>query len=126
MTVIAAIVATVILGGLAVFQIALTAGAPIGRFAWGGQHNVLPTRLRVGSVVSVLLYVLFTLVLLERAELITVFGSEIFVHVAAWVLFGYFALGILMNGISRSKAERNTMVPVTLVLAVLTLLVALG
>lgn len=126
MTAIAAIVATVILGGLAIFQIALAAGAPIGRFAWGGQHDVLPTRLRIGSVVSILLYALFALILLQRANLITVFGSDLFVQVATWVLFGYFALGILMNGISRSKSERNVMVPLTLVLAALTLLVALG
>jgi len=126
MTAIAAIATTVILAGLAIFQVALAVGAPIGRFAWGGQHDVLPARLRIGSVVSILLYALFALILLERAELVTVFGSEPFVQVATWVLFGYFALGILMNGISRSKAERNVMVPVTLVLAALTLLVALG
>ena len=126
MTAIAAIATTVILAGLAIFQVALAVGAPIGRFAWGGQHDVLPARLRIGSVVSILLYALFALILLERAELVTVFGSEPFVQVATWVLFGYFALGILMNGISRSKAERTVMVPVTLVLAALTLLVALG
>lgn len=125
-TALAAILATAILGALAIFQIVLATGAPIGRFAWGGQHDVLPTRLRVGSVVSVLLYALFALILLERAGVITVFGSDVFVGVATWVLFGYFALGILMNGISRSKSERNVMVPATLVLAGLTLLVALG
>ena len=46
--------------------------------------------------------------------------------VACWVLFGYFALGIVMNGISRSKPERNTMTPVSLLLAALVLMVALG
>lgn len=126
MPTIAAVLASVILGLLAVFQLALAAGAPIGRFAWGGQHNVLPARLRVGSIVSVPLYALFALVLLERAALVTVFGNEQFVQVATWVLGGYFALGILMNGLSRSKAERIVMVPVTLVLAVLTLLIALS
>lgn len=87
---------------------------------------MLPTRLRVGSAVSIPLYGLFALIILQRAGAIVVFGSELFVQVAAWVLFGYFLLGILMNGISRSKSERNVMVPVTLVLAVLCLIVALG
>lgn len=122
----AAIAATVVLGLLAVFQIALAARAPIGQFAWGGQSKVLPTRLRIGSVVSVVIYALIAAVLLERAELIHLFGNPLFVQVAAWVVFAYFALGILMNAISRSKPERYTMVPVTLVLAVLSLLVALG
>jgi hypothetical protein len=126
MTEIAAIAACTILAALAVFQAALIAGAPIGRFAWGGQHDVLPPRLRIGSVVSIVLYAAFALVILERAELATIFGSAGFVQVACWVLFGYFALGIVMNGISRSKPERNTMAPVSLVLAVLVLIVALG
>jgi hypothetical protein len=126
MTEIAAIAACTILAALAVFQAALIAGAPIGRFAWGGQHDVLPPRLRVGSAVSIVLYAAFALVILERAGLATIFGSPGFVQVACWVLFGYFTLGILMNGISRSKPERNTMAPVSLVLAALVLLVALG
>jgi hypothetical protein len=126
MTEIAAIAACTILAALAVFQAALIAGAPIGRFAWGGQHDVLLPRLRVGSAVSIVLYAAFALVILERAGLATIFGSPGFVQVACWVLFGYFTLGILMNGISRSKPERNTMAPVSLVLAALVLLVALG
>jgi hypothetical protein len=125
-TVFAAIAACLILAALAVFQVALILGAPIGRFAWGGQHRVLPTRLRVGSAVSIALYAAFAVILLERAGMLTVLDVDAFVRVATWVLFGYFALGILMNGISRSKVERNTMVPVTAILAVLCLVLALG
>ena len=126
MTEIAAIAACTILAALAVFQAALIAGAPIGRFAWGGQHELLPRRLRIGSAVSIVLYAAFALVILERAGLVTIFGNTGFLQVACWVLFGYFTLGIVMNVISRSKPERNTMTPVALVLAVLVLVVALG
>lgn len=126
MTAFAAIAATVVLALLAVFQVALAAGAPMGHFAWGGQSRVLSTRLRIGSVVSIIIYALIAIVLLERAGLIQLFGNPVFVQVAAWVVFAYFALGIVLNAISRSKPERYTMVPVTLVLAALSLLVALG
>jgi hypothetical protein len=54
-----------------------------------------------------------------------VFGAA-FAQTAGWVLFGYFVLGIVMNGISRSRPERNVMVPVCVLLAVLVLLVNLG
>ena len=124
-SVIAAVVASIVLVGLAVFQVALIAGAPIGRFAWGGQHDVLPTKLRVGSVVSIVLYALFVIVLLDRARVIDVL-PDVVSTVGAWVLVGYFALGVVLNGISRSKPERNLFTPVSLVLAVLCLLVALG
>jgi hypothetical protein len=125
MTEIAAIAACVVLAALAVFQGVLIAGVPIGRFAWGGQHDVLPSRFRVGSAVSIVLYLVFALVILERAGILTMFGTA-FAQVAGWVLFGYFVLGVVMNGISRSRPERNLMTPVSLLLAVLVLLVNLG
>ncbi|WP_100813256.1 hypothetical protein [Microbacterium lacus] len=46
-----AIALSVVLVGLAAFQLALALGAPWGHFAWGGQHRVLPTGVRIGSVV---------------------------------------------------------------------------
>lgn len=116
---------TVVLGALGVFQIALAAGAPIGRFAWGGQHEVLPRKLRIGSAVSVILYLVFAIVILDRANVIDLLPDPVSA-IGAWVLFAYFGLGIVMNAISRSKPERNLMTPVTLALAILTLLVALG
>ncbi|MFC7766021.1 hypothetical protein [Leucobacter soli] len=67
MNVVAALCATTILGALAVFQLALAFGAPAGRFAWGGRHRVLPTGLRVGSGLSILLYAGLAAVLLARA-----------------------------------------------------------
>nr|WP_246406904.1 hypothetical protein [Modestobacter versicolor] len=104
---------------------ALVAGAPLGRFAWGGRHEVLPTGLRVGSVVSVLLYAAIALVLLEAAD-----ASELlpagFVSVAAWVLTGYFALGVVLNAASRSRPERLVMTPVALLLTAVCLVLALG
>jgi hypothetical protein len=121
----AALALTVILAALAVFQLALALGAPIGRFAWGGQHRVLPTRLRVGSLVSILIYAVIALLALDRAALIDVVPDPVSA-VGMWVAFGYFVLGIPLNAISRSKPERYTMTPIVAVLAVLSLLVALG
>jgi hypothetical protein len=116
---------TVVLVLLAVFQLALALGAPLGHFAWGGQHRVLPARLRIGSAVSIVLYALFAIVAWDRVGAIDVF-PDLFSQVAMWVIFGYSALGILMNAISRSRPERFTMVPVTIVLAVLSFLIAMG
>ncbi|MEV4953675.1 hypothetical protein [Paenarthrobacter nitroguajacolicus] len=121
-----AILACIILGCLAVFQVALAAGAPLGRFAWGGQHDVLPQKLRVGSVVSIVLYALFGYTALAKAGLAPVLVSETFTDIFMWVLTAYFILGVAMNAISRSKPERFVMTPVALVLAVLFLLLSLG
>ncbi|MFC6235597.1 hypothetical protein ACFPZL_10940, partial [Leucobacter soli] len=65
-------------------------------------------------------------VLLARAGALAVPGDAPPVIAAAWAVFGYFVLGVLVNAISRSRPERFTMTPVSGVLAVCALIVALG
>lgn len=114
-----------VLALLVAFQVALAAGAPWGRLAWGGQHpDVLPTGYRVASAVSVLVYGFLALVALDLAGVVDPFPNS-FSRVAMWVIFAVLALGVVMNAISRSRPERWVMTPVALVLAVLALLVAL-
>ena len=122
---VAATVATFVLATLALLQAGVAAGAPLGRFVWGGQHRTLPLRLRVGSAVSVPLYAGFALILLSRAGVLPA-GDTGFVVVAAWVLVIFFTLGIFGNLASRSKAERQTMAPTSGVLAAAALIVALS
>ncbi|WP_293781469.1 hypothetical protein [uncultured Aeromicrobium sp.] len=121
----ACIIACTVLGALLVVQICVAAGAPWGRLVWGGQHRVLPNGLRVGSALSVPLYAGFAGVLLSRAGLLPG-GNSLPIPILTWVLCAYFAVGIAMNGISRSRAERFTMTPACAVLAAATLVVALS
>jgi hypothetical protein len=122
----AAIGACIVFAGLAIFQAALIAGAPLGRLAWGGQHTVLPAKLRVGSAVSIVLYAAFGYAALARAEMVPFLANETVTLIVAWVLTGYFALGVLMNAISRSKPERAVMTPVAVILAVAYLVLAVS
>lgn len=120
----AAVVTCALLAGLAVFQALLAAGRPWGRFAWGGQYDVLPRGLRIGSAVSIVLYAFFVLVILSAAGIVSLLPSG-FVDVAIWVLTGYFVVGIAMNAVSRSRPERMVMTPVVAVLAAGCLVLAL-
>ena len=122
---VAAVLGVAILAALAVFQATLVAGAPLGRFAWGGQHVVLPSRLRVGSLVSVVLYALFALLLLQAAGVVSPLPDGA-ADVGLWVLTGYLALGVALNAISRSRPERLVMTPVALALFAVCLVLALG
>jgi hypothetical protein len=87
---------------------------------------VLPRSKRIGSAVSIVLYAVFAWVFLMKAGAVPMALPEIVVDVAAWVIVGYFALGVPLNAISRSKPERYTMTPVVVVLFGLALIVALG
>lgn len=119
---VAAIVASIILIGLAVFQLMLILGAPLGEYAWGGQHKVLPKKLRIASISSILIYIIFIALLLGNAEIIESFNSTL----GIWILTIYMFLGIGLNAISRSKKERAVMTPLVTVLAVCSLIVAIN
>jgi hypothetical protein len=119
----AAIAAIVMLTGLGVFQLLLAVGAPLGRLAWGGKHRTLPTGLRIASAASIALYAGFCAVIADAAGVVDVFGGP-WVQTAVAVLTGYFALGVVVNAISRSRPERIVMTPVAAVLALLFFIVA--
>ena len=120
-----AVVFCLLLAALAVFQAALIAGAPLGEYAWGGQHRVLPRRLRIGSVVSIVLYLLFALIALAKAGVVHLFPGTPVVDIAMWGIAGYLALGIPLNAISRSRKERFVMTPTVVVLAGLAITLAI-
>ena len=120
-----AIFACALLAGLTIFQAALIGGAPFGRMAWGGQHRVLPAKLRIGSAVSIGLYALFAYAALAKAGFVPPLISGSFTSITVWVMTAYFSLGVLMNGISRSKPERLIMTPTALALAASYLVLAL-
>ena len=121
----AAIALVVILSLLAVFQLALALGAPFGRYAWGGQHRVLPARLRIGSLVAIVIYAIIAVLALDRVGLVDVVPDAVST-IGMGVGFAYVVIGIPLTAISRSKPERYVMTPVVTVLAVLSLLVALN
>lgn len=123
MPVIFALIACGILGLLALFQVALVAGAPLGQFAWGGRHRVLPAQQRLTAAVAVLVYAVFALVILNAVQLISLFGS-VTGRIAVFVLVAVFFGGFVMSAASGSTRERAAMTPAFIVLAALTLFVA--
>lgn len=123
MTTIALVLVLAVLTALAILQILVACGRPYGRFVWGGAHDVLPLRLRLGSAASVLGYAGMAALLLSRAGVFSG-GSSTVVVASTWVVFAYFVLGVLVNAISRSPAERWTMTPACALLATATLIIA--
>ena len=126
MTQMAAIAFTVVSALLAIFQLSLILGAPLGRFAWGGQNDVLPSRLRRGSIIAIILYAAFSVIELTKSAVITVAVLQPVVGLLAWMLVVYLVIGVVMNLLSRSLSERLVMTPVAAILVILGLLVAVG
>lgn len=125
--VIAALIQAVIALGVAIFQIALVAGAPLGEYTVGGQHpGKLPGQFRVTAAVSAIIMVAQSGHYLAQAGILNPALSPGQNAIVNWFWFGFAVLGLIVNSISRSKKERNTWVPVLLVSAICTLLVALN
>ena len=109
---------------IAVFQLALAAGAPLGRAAWGGRTAVLPMRLRRSSAVASVIWVLAAALILGRAGVVSLPLAPDVLTVGAWILVVLSALGALVNVASSSPWERYGWAPVAAVLAVLSAIVA--
>jgi hypothetical protein len=121
-----AALAVVLVAVVAVFQLALALGAPLGKAAWGGRsEGVLPTRLRIASgLAAIVIYPLIALYVLASADLIDLEWLPT-AATGMWVLTGFFTLGTLANLASRSKVER-VWAPVSLAIAVCCSIVAIG
>jgi hypothetical protein len=116
---IATIVGAALLVVIAVFQIALALGMPARNMAWGGQYEgKLPTGLRVASgVAGFVIYPLVVLLVLEAGGITELAVVPNVGPVGMWVFTGLFALGAILNFLSRSRAER-VWGPVSLAVAV--------
>ena len=110
---------------IAVFQVALALGAPLGDAAWGGRQARLSTRLRIGSAVAAVFWMLAMLIVLGRAGFDVSPFPDVVERWGTWVLVGLLPVGALMNIASSSRWERYLWGPLALVLGVLTLVVAL-
>ena len=112
---------------VALFQLALVLGAPMGEYAFGGQNpGKLPTRFRIASAFSFAVLVALAGHYLAQAGVFTPVLPELPTSWVNWALVAFFSVGLIMNSISRSKKERQMWVPVLLLSVVLAVIVALG
>jgi hypothetical protein len=117
--------AALLLAAVSVLQAALALGAPLGAYAWGGEHDgVLPGRLRRGSAVSAPLLLAMAGIVLIRAGLILPEWRP-GMDWAVWLIFLFMVVNSGANWRSKSRQERMVMTPVTVAIAALLLYVQL-
>ena len=113
------------LGGVTL-GFAFFGGAALGAASWSGAYEgQLPMGLRIASGVAVGVYVLAALIVLGRAGFRGVPLRYGFLRWGTWVLVGLMFVGALENFASSSVWERFGWGPVSLILALLCLFVAL-
>ena len=125
-TTVAALVFAAFVGVVVAFQLGLALGAPWGRYAMGGAFpGRYPPPMRVAAVVQALLLGLLAVTVLSAAGLVLP-DLAAAVPWLAWVGVVVSVVAVILNVISRSAGERRIWVPVSLVLLVSSLVVALN
>ena len=108
------------------FQLALAGGAPWGEFAMGGAFpGVFPAPMRVAAVAQAAVLAAFALIVLIRAGP----AASRWRRAAAWGVWpvvAVMALSVVLNLITPSGMERLIWAPVTLLLFLSSLRVALS
>ncbi|GAJ22246.1 unnamed protein product, partial [marine sediment metagenome] len=104
----------VLFTGMSVFQLLLVLGLPFGRLAYGGKYEKLPSKMKITSLIGIIIFIFASLSVLERADIIIIFNNPMFVTVFIWIIAVYLAFNTLMNAISKSKWEKLIMTPISL------------
>jgi hypothetical protein len=108
------------------FQLALALGAPWGAYAMGGAFpGVYPPAMRIAALVQIAVLALIALVVLARAGLVPPRWSPA-AGILVWIVVGLLGVGVVLNLISPSPIERLIWAPVTVLLLLSTLRVALS
>ena len=97
------------------FQIGLVLGKPWGEWTMGGLHKgVLPKKLRVGALISMIILFLFALFTIDLTGIlgISLHAPEVF----KWFIIGYNVLAVILNSITKSQKERRLWQPVTILM----------
>lgn len=114
------------LSALALFHVAMMAGLLPSDMVWGGRAAAEPGALLQLELVGLVITVLFGLIIAARVGLVRLPVPAKAIAVCTWVVFVYFLFNVLANLASTSTLEKAIFTPVSAVLALLTLRVALA
>lgn len=111
---------------LVLFHSLLLFGAPLGHLTQGGfSKGKLPKAKRFAALLQILILLFMVSVVLTKAQL-TLAGFYELSHRLIWVVVTISALSLILNLITPSKKERLMGVPITSLMVVTSLFLALG
>ena len=108
---VSSITGAVLLLAVAVMEILLIFGLPLGEFTMGGRYKVLPPMYRMFAVSSVILQLFGAAMILQGGGLMNMWFAGKAVKIICFVFAGFFAVNTVMNLISPSNKEKYVMTP---------------
>lgn len=114
----------VLFGLLVVFHVLVLLKAVPSNMVWGGQFRAPSSNLVLYEIMALLVLLLFMLIVTSKAGYYQIFKSQKALNVCIWVIFAYMMLNFLGNLASPVSAEKWIFAPLTLIMAVLVLRMA--
>lgn len=111
---------------VAIMEVLLVLGLPLGEFTMGGRYKVLPPALRVAAASSIVLQLFGAAMILQGGGIMVMWFPNNVTKIICFVFAGFFAINTIMNLISPSKKEKFFMTPLAAVEAVCFALTAFG
>lgn len=96
----------VLLTAVTVYQVLLAAGAPLGRYAWGGRAAQLPARLRIASAVVAATLLLGIVSVAHTSGLLAIPAVALIAEPVIGLLTLAFVASLFANLAARSARER--------------------
>ena len=109
------ILGAVLFGVIATMTVLVVCGLPLGEFTMGGQHKILPKKLRVTAVISVAIQIFAMIIILQAGGFISLWLSFKVTKYICFFFAAYLSLNTIMNMISKSKKEKYVMTPLLLI-----------
>ncbi|MFX3647864.1 MAG: hypothetical protein ACE3K2_28660 [Paenibacillus sp.] len=121
-----AIVFTVLILIVILFQVALAAGVPWGEYAMGGKFpGKYPISMRFACIVQIAILAFMGIIVLSKAELLWPQWS-VLARTATWFIVAYLVIGTILNLITKSVWERRIWAPVTFLMLITSVIVAIS
>lgn len=108
---VSSVTGAVLLLAVAVMEILLIIGLPLGEFTMGGRYRVLPPMYRIFAASSVILQLFGAAMILQCGGLMKMWFAGNVTKIICFVFAGFFAINTVMNIISPSKKEKYVMTP---------------
>lgn len=116
LTTIAVWISILLVFGMALLQLSLTLGAPLGEYVLGGMHKILPARMRFISGFFSCFFTIVGLSYLQKTGKISTILNAKFADVLLIIYTLFLAYAIIGNGIiTKSKKEKYIMTPLSLI-----------
>ena len=112
------ILGAVLFGIIAIMTVLVACGFPLGEFTMGGQHKILPKKLRVAAVISVAIQIFAMIIILQAGGFISLWLSFKVTKYICFFFAAYLSLNTVMNMISKSRKEKYVMTPLSLIVGI--------